>query len=55
MENARTFIYSSDETPKLLRPAKPDEIHIWYRPDGKTLRLVDGVWTEVKEPGLDVS
>lgn len=28
-----TFTYSSEEEPRLLRPAKEGEIHIWFRKD----------------------
>lgn len=46
MTERPTFIYSSETTPKLLRPAKPGEDHIWLHPDGRTLKLEDGQWVE---------
>ncbi len=51
MEQRPAFIYSSEEAPKLLRPAKPGEDHIWHRPDGKSFKLVDGTWTEWSPEG----
>ena len=40
-----TFIYSSVDVPRLLREAKPGEVHVWLQPDGTKRLLVDGVWT----------
>lgn len=46
MEQRPAYIYSSEDTPKLLRPPKPNEDHIWHRPDGKSFKLNGGVWEE---------
>lgn len=51
METRPTFIYSSEDQPRLLKPAKPGEDHIWYRPDGKTFKLENGVWHEWSPEG----
>lgn len=43
----RQFIYSTIETPRLLRPAVGNDIHIWLKPDSSMAQLVNGEWVPI--------